>query len=437
MNPSDAATPLNELLQALSQGLSQPRHAWQIGVMAAAFVLAVTVVQLWRRWLPSAARLKAEVPLAGRGVAAVLEPLTHAWQPALALTLMALGEAVLRQRQILHARADAHLMHLVMMITAAWMVVRVLIAILNRVVGQTGLVSFLERVIRLCAAVGLVLYATGLWDDAATWMSATTIALGTNAQVSVWSVLVGAVTTLVSLLVAMWLGALVEARLAEQDGLEPNVRTVLSRVLRAVFLLAALMLGLALSGIDLTILSVFGGALGVGLGLGLQRIASNYVSGFILLLDHSLRIGDFVAVDKFYGRVTRINTRYTVLRANDGTDAVVPNEMLVSAPVSNLTLSDPRLCLTVAIPVAPDTDLRRAIQVMSSAAAGVGRVLPDPAADALFREVAGGVVWFDVTFWIQDPQNGRQRAQSDVAVAVIEALKREGLAVAAPRVLSS
>src|SRR5437879_4524526 len=123
-------------------------------------------------------------------------------------------------------------------------------------------------------------------------------------------------------------------------GLDRNLRVVLGRVARAVLILIALLIALAVSGIDLTVLSVFGGALGVGLGLGMQRIASNYVSGFIILLDRSLSIGDMISVDKYAGKVTQINTRYTVLQGLDGVESVLPNEMLVSGPVLNQSLSN-------------------------------------------------------------------------------------------------
>ena len=127
---------------------------------------------------------------------------------------------------------------------------------------------------------------------------------------------------MVTVIAALWLGSTVEARLMDAEPLTANSRVVLVRVLKAVLLVVAVRVALSSVGIDLTVLSVFGGALGVGLGLGLQRIARNYVSGFIILLDRSLSIGDMITVDKFYGRVAQINTRYTVIKALDGTETV-------------------------------------------------------------------------------------------------------------------
>ena len=139
-------------------------------------------------------------------------------------------------------------------------------------------------------------------------------------SISLWDVLIGALSVAVTVIAALWLGSSVEARLMDAESLTANSRVVLVRVLKAVLLVVAVLIALSSVGIDLTVLSVFGGALGVGLGLGLQRIASNYVSGFIILLDRSLSIGDMITVDKFYGRVAQINTRYTVIKALDGTE---------------------------------------------------------------------------------------------------------------------
>jgi small-conductance mechanosensitive channel len=194
-----------------------------------------------------------------------------------------------------------------------------------------------------------------------------------------------------------------------------------------------MLVALALSGIDLTVLSVFGGALGVGLGLGLQRIASNYVSGFILLLDRSLRLGDLIAVDRFYGSVSQINTRYTLLRGLDGTDTVIPNEMLISSPVVNHSLTDRRLRLAVRISIAYESDLDLAMKLGAEAAGRTARVLADPAPATLLVEFAADGILLEVAFWVTDPEQGRMNVQSDVAVAVYRQYCAVGINIPYPR----
>jgi small-conductance mechanosensitive channel len=445
-------SPLGELIQALAEGLARPRHAWAAAVIAlallGAWVLSRVLVHLVRRGqqerAAGAPQAAADAGAAGAGASALVLLRSQAMAgsipvlrqllfPFLALALLWIGEGLLRWRHVIASAADARLLRLAMFLVGAVAAVRVLFALLRRVFRHSALTAIIERVIAVAAVVGVGLYATGAWDDVVAWLASTEIPLGTASRVSLWSILVGGTTTLVSLLGAMWLGSLIDERLDAQTALAPNLRTVLGRVARALLLVIALLLALALSGIDLTVLSVFGGALGVGLGLGLQRIASNYVSGFILLLDHSLRIGDMVTVDKYYGQVTQISTRYTVLRVGDGSEAIVPNEMLVSSPVLNLTLSDRRLALSVAVAVAPETDLPRACALLCEAARQTARVLAEPVPAATLKEIQGGNLLLEVGFWIGDPEQGRQNVQSDVAIAALQRFRAEGIRLAVPR----
>jgi len=188
--------------------------------------------------------------------------------------------------------------------------------------------------------------------------------------------------------------------------------------------LLAVLVSLSLVGIDLTVLSVFGGALGVGLGLGMQKIASSYVSGFVILLERSLAIGDMVTVDKYYGVVTHINTRYTVLKGLDGIESVVPNDVLISNTIQNYSLTDSAICLTTAITVSSQADVETILHLLEAAAASVPRVSQKPAPTGnLIRFGANGLD-LEINFWITDPQNGRSGAISDVNRAIWKVLQR-------------
>jgi small-conductance mechanosensitive channel len=208
---------------------------------------------------------------------------------------------------------------------------------------------------------------------------------------------------------------------------------VLSRVLKAVLALVAVLVALSLVGIDLTVLSVFGGALGVGLGLGLQRIASNYVSGFIILLDRSLTIGDMITVDKFYGAVSQINTRYTVIKALDGTETIVPNEMLVSSPVINHSYTDRKVRVVVKVSVAYASDVDRALEVLVEAAQTQSRVLADPAPAAFITGLGADGVDLEVGFWIPDPEEGTLAVRSAIARLLLQRFKDEGIEIPFPQ----
>ncbi|CAG0972939.1 partial Mechanosensitive channel MscK, partial [Rhodocyclaceae bacterium] len=195
----------------------------------------------------------------------------------------------------------------------------------------------------------------------------------------------------------------------------------------------AVLIGLPLVGIDLTMLSVFGGALGVGLGFGLQKIAANYVSGFIILLDRSIRIGDTISVGTDRGQVTQITTRYTVLKSLSGVEAIVPNEVLVSSVVDNESYTDPKMRVALPVQVAYGTDLERAMAILVAAAAAQPRVLADPEPKAFVIAFADSGINLEVGFWIGDPQNGTGQVRSDINLAVWKAFKAEGIEIPFPQ----
>jgi small-conductance mechanosensitive channel len=208
---------------------------------------------------------------------------------------------------------------------------------------------------------------------------------------------------------------------------------VLIRVLKALLLVIAVLVALSMVGVDLTVLSVFGGALGVGLGLGLQRIASNYVSGFIILLDRSLSIGDMITVDKFYGRVAQINTRYTVIKALDGTETILPNEMLVSTPVVNHSLSNREVRIVVKVAVAYAADLDRALAILSECARSQSRVLRQPEPGAFVTALGADGVELEVGFWIRDPEEGTLAVRSEISREVLRRFAAEGIQIPFPQ----
>jgi small-conductance mechanosensitive channel len=180
------------------------------------------------------------------------------------------------------------------------------------------------------------------------------------------------------------------------------------------------------------VLSVFGGALGVGLGLGMQKIASNYVSGFVILIERSLTIGDMITVDKYSGCVTQINTRYTVLQSLDGTESVLPNEMLISGPVQNLSLSSRQVRIATNLTVAFDTNLETLFPKLEQLCLGVERVLPEPPPQALMRAFGNDGFEIEVGVWIGDPENGRGGLISEINLKIWALLQEEGVSLPFP-----
>jgi small-conductance mechanosensitive channel len=193
------------------------------------------------------------------------------------------------------------------------------------------------------------------------------------------------------------------------------------------------LVALSAAGIPLTALSVLGGALGVGIGFGLQKLAANYVSGFVILAERSLRIGDTIKVDGFEGRITDITTRYTVVRAGNGRESLVPNEMLITQRVENCSFADPKLALTTVVQVAYGTDLARLLPLLSDAVHAVPRVLNDPPSAVQLSNFAADGLELTIVFWIADVENGQGNVRSDVNMAVLRCLTEHGVDIPFPQ----
>ena len=329
-----------------------------------------------------------------------------------------------------------HLLNLALPIFGSLVVIRLTFYLLRRVFARQGHVGaamlLFEKVFQLLVWLAFVIYIAGLWDDIFAYLDSTVVPLG-KYKVSIASILQAVVSVAVLLVMALWAGTALEERLMQMQGLHSNLRVVLARMGRAILIVVALLVSLSLVGIDLTVLSVFGGALGVGLGLGLQKIASNYVSGFVILLDRSLTIGDMITVDKYSGKVTQINTRYTVLQGLDGVESIVPNEMLISSPVQNSSLSNKMLWLSAKVSVAYETDVDLALSLLEQAAATVERVSKEKPPSAQLLTFGADGLDLQVGFWIGDPENGRGGVTSDVNRAIWRALQEHKISVPFPQ----
>jgi len=212
-----------------------------------------------------------------------------------------------------------------------------------------------------------------------------------------------------------------------------NLRVVLSKLLRVLLLFIAILIALSAVGLDITMLSVFGGALGVGLGFGLQRIASNYVSGFIILLDKSMQIGDIVTIDNHYGVVSDLRTRYLVLRKLDGTEVIIPNETLITTPVINHSFTDHRGKITMPVQVGYESPLELAMQLMVDIAVRNPRVLVEPAPSVQIKGFAESGIDLMLSFWIPDPEEGSGSLQSDIYLEIWKVFNKNAISIPYPQ----
>ena len=349
--------------------------------------------------------------------------------PLLALILVWVAKLALRQADL---EAATPLLVLADTLLVALAAIRFFVYVLRSVLPEGGLLRTSERTLAWVMWVGVALYMTGLLPEIGKALDDIAITFGKQ-RISLLLVIQAVVSVAVTLAVAMWIASLIEGRVLKAERMQMSTRVVLSKLVRTVAFAAAILVALPLVGIDLTVLSVFGGALGVGLGFGLQKIASNYVSGFIILLDRSVRIGDLVTVDGRHGTIQEIASRYTVVRSGDGTESIIPNDTLITQSVTNHSYSDRKAVVKVSATVAYDADLDAVSTVLAAAGKSHPRALPDPAPVATVTRLGESGVEVELSVWIDDAHAGQSEIRSDLLKAALKGFREHGIAIPPPR----
>lgn len=252
--------------------------------------------------------------------------------------------------------------------------------------------------------------------------------IGTD-SLTLWALFVGIFTVIVAIIVAQWLSNLCNSALASAKDIDDNFKIVLSRLINVAFIILAIIISLSSVGLDLTILSVFGGAIGVGLGFGLQKIASNYISGFIILFDHSVKIGDTVEVGGFNGKITQIKTRYSVLRNFSGEEMIIPNENFVTQNVKNFTFTDRASVSSIETSIGYECDLDRALAILVEVAKKQERILADPQPWAVMTGFGNDGLNLKLSFWVMDPERGTSVLRSTIMKEVLERFNEENISI--------
>jgi len=412
VNPSD----VSRLLLDLWKDLHDVRVLWQLAVLGAGIVLAWWLNRLVKPRLASA---DDALKITLGGLQRLLFPLT-------VLAVVLVGRVALKHWH------SVNLLNVAVPLLTALAIVRVVVYALRRVFSPGGWLRNSERMISWTVWLGFAIYITGLAPEFIKFLDDTGFNIGKQ-HVSLLLILQAALVVGITLLSALWAGSAVESRLMGADNLDMNLRAVLSKLTRALLTVAALLIALPAVGLDLTLLSVFGGALGVGLGFGLQKIASNYISGFIILMDRSVSLGDMITVDRFAGRVSKITARYVVLSGLDGTETLVPNDTLVTSPVVNNSYSDPKVRAAVTVQIDYRSDVDSALRIMEDAARKQSRVLREPGPAALVRQLGENGIDLELGFWIEDPQLGWGKLRSDMLRDILAGFRSNGIRMPEPK----
>ncbi len=399
---------LTALLSPWLQTEVQPLLLKELALLALALLLAWLISYQLSRFASQTS------VLFGRGVVdGVLFPMA-----ALALAYVAQVVFLKHQTPLLFKLAIPVLLSLAL--------IRLCARVLMAVFPVSPLAQLTERLISWLAWGVAVLWITDLLPMVANELEQIKLNFG-KVRLDLRTLLEGVLSCGLVLMLSLWLSATIEQRLLSQAVSDLSMRKVAANLLRAVLLLVGLLFALSAVGVDLTALSVLGGAFGVGLGLGLQKLAANYVSGFVVLVERSVRIGDYIKVDGLEGRVTDIKTRYTLLRDPSGRESIIPNEMLLTQRVDNLSLSDPQIAVQCTYSLGVDVDIEQVLSLLSLAALQSDRVLRDPPPQAFLSKVESAGLEFTLVSWVSDPEAGYLKTRSQINTAVVQALHQAGI----------
>lgn len=359
--------------------------------------------------------------LGREGVVRVFFPLT-------ALVLTALGGLLLRS----WFSQALKLIDLASVLLMAMANIRLLVFLLRRSFGGAAWVLRSERMLAASIWFIYALHVVGILPELWQMLDQIQFHAG-KSKVSVLNILQALASVAVTVLLALWIGREAERRLIQSEVMDMSLRVMVIKVTRAGLVVLAVLIALPMVGIDLTVLSVFGGALGVGLGFGLQKIASNYVSGFIILMDRSVKIGDIVQIDNRQGMVTQLTSRYIVLKGGDGNEALIPNETLITSTVVNQSYTDRLQRIAIPIQVAYDSDLDQVQALLLEAAMTEPRVVADPAPAAFVKGFGESGIDLELGVWISDPENGVLPARSSINLAIWRAFKANAIEIPYPQ----
>lgn len=304
--------------------------------------------------------------------------------------------------------------------------------ILYKAMGQTKLKPWTKRLVTMIILAIPALMITDRLTDVITFLDNAKFKLG-DGTISLWSVAKAGFM----FFIIMWLFKtginVVNRQLRRSEHITPSMRTLTTKMMNITSLVIAALISLNAIGIDLTALTFFGGALGIGIGFGLKTITSNFISGIILLLDKSVKPGDVLTIGDTYGMVEELNSRYVVMRRRDGMEVLVPNENLITSEVINWSFNNKQVRQVIKVGVAYDSDLEQVQQILLDVAAETARILQRPAPRAFIVAFGDSSIDFELRFWISDPEEGLGAVRSDLYMGVWKAFKREGIEIPFPQ----
>ena len=417
---------MQQPLQAASEAIDrllQPTNLLQLAVIAGGAVLGWWIASRVRHRI---ARADAPDDVAGRAREA-------AWVAApYAIILLVVAAA----DGLMHATgAPAGILNVAVQLIGLLLLIRIAVYVLRVSLGARARLKGWGTAISFVLWAFLSLHLLGWGDTVIGLLDGVGMDAG-KTRISVWSVTKLLVTVSLFVVVAMWVSRWLERHVLKLDGLAPNMRIGIAKFTQAFLVGLSVLVGLNAAGLDLTTLNVLTGAIGIGLGFGLQSIAANFVSGFVLLMDRSIKPGDVISftgmpgtTTEGFGWVEELRGRYVVVRDRDGVSTLVPNQNLITNPVINWSYSDPRVRLKLPVRISYKDDPELAMRLLLEATIGHRRVIRDPAPVARLMGFGDHGIELELRFWIPDPQEGVNNVRSDVNRAIWKLFRQHGITI--------
>ena len=327
---------------------------------------------------------------------------------------------------------NVYLLDIAIPVLASLAVIRVAIYMLRKSLVDSPAVKAWEQLISGMVWIVVALHLVGWLPAVLDTLDSLAMTVG-EMRVSVLSVLKLLLMVTLTLALALWLGKALDERLKRSLHMSPAMRVGIAKFVKFFLIALAILVTLDSVGFDLGSLAVFGGALGVGLGFGLQRIASNFISGFILIADRSIKPGDVITIGDKFGWVDEMRARYIVVRNRDGEENLIPNENLITSEVINWRYTDPNVRMKIPVQISYGDDPEKALEILLKAAKASSRVLEDPAPAARLMEFADSGIALELRVWYADPENGVANIRSDINLAIWRAFKEAGITIPFPQ----
>ena len=387
----------------------------QAVVIVVAFLLALVIAPGLRSSIERLAKIK-WLERGGKQTVRVLAPLAL---PIAWLTLQWISVLVASEAGWPH-----QLIQIAVSLLTAWVAIRL--------ASQLVRDPTWSKLIAITAWTIAALNIVDLLDDTVVLLDGLALQLG-QLRISALTIMKGVMALAVLLWAATVLSKIMERRINALPNLTPSVQVLFAKLLKIVLITVAIVAAVSTVGIDLTAFAVFSGAVGVGVGFGLQKVVSNLISGVILLMDKSVKPGDVIEVGETYGWINTLGARYASVITRDGTEFLIPNEDIITQQVANWSYSSNEVRLKIPIGISYKSDVRKAIALCIEAAGEVERVIPEPKSVCLLKGFGDSSVDLELRFWINDPQNGTSNVKSQVLLLVWDKFHEHDIEIPFPQ----